>query len=319
MLRFVNLSVVLLLSAAAFAAGKEVASKPASAAPQEIPELLVPRTPKMTAIIKLHHVKPALMAFWLDSKNFVNPEPIADCVTGLPTLQQNPVSSPSPFKNRIAKTELELPQGTDAIVSIEAQSALLVRGTKEAVEEIQQLIALWDVPPKQVQADVTIYQLNRETLEKLGSSDKPVNIENHVFFFKDTDQKIIDAAIAGGQAKTLAMPKLITHNNQGACIELTNTEGEKKQAFGLSMVPTVNGDGTLTVLVQPLVRQSKSMERDAPLLLTEQKVQTIFMVRDGDTVAIALPSKEHQNWLYLITPRLLKEKLAKEQREAPLK
>lgn len=308
MLRFVNLGVVLLLSAAAFAADKDVASKPASAAPQEIPELLVPKMPKVTAIIKLRHISPAQMAYQLDPTN--NQIPANDCLVAIP----GGLSQPS--QSRFAKEAII---GIESLVSIEAQNSLLVRGNRDTVEDLQKIIKTLDVPLQQVQADVTIYRVSSNILETLGPIDKPANIENHVFFFKDTDQKIIDAGIVAGQAKTMAMPKLITHNNQAACIELANTEGEEKQTFGLSLIPTVNGDGTLTVLAQPLVRLSKSTEKDAPPLLTEQKAQTVFMVRDGDTIAIALTSKENQNWLYLITPRLLKEKLAKEQREAPLK
>jgi type II secretory pathway component GspD/PulD (secretin) len=308
MLRFVNLSVVLLLSAAAFAADKEVANKSASAVPQETPELLAPKTPKMTAVIKLQHVKPALMAHWFDPTN--NQIPANDCLVAIP----GGLSQPS--QSQFAK---EAMVGIDSIISIEAQSSLLVRGNRDAVEGLQKIIRTLDAPLQQVQANVTIYQVNREVLEKLGPVEKPTKAAVRVFIFTDAEQKIIDAAIVAGQAKTLAMPKLITHNNQAACIELTNTEREEKQTFGLSLVPTVNGDGTLTVLAQPLVRLSKSTERDASPPFTQQKVQTVFMVRDGNTIAIVLPLKEHQNWLYLITPRLLEEKLTKEQMEAPLK
>lgn len=320
MLRFVTLSLVL-LSAAAFAADNS-ADKSAQSG---IPDLLVQKTPKTTAVIKLHHVEPALMAFWLDPKN--HPAPTNDCLgmfsgrqvparDGVGTLSGQPA---------VAKLQplFESPQGIEELVVMSEQRSLRVRGSVEAIEELKQIIQFADAPLKSVQLDAILYQLSSETLEKLSPADKPANklanTQSRGLFLRNADQKIIDAAIAEGVAKTLAMPKLITRNNETACIESAKADGEASgeasQTFDLSLVPTVNGDGTLTVLAQLFVRQSKSAGKDAVPAETTQTIQTIFIVRDGDTVGITLPAKDkQQSYLCLITPRLIKEKV-----EAPAK
>ncbi len=301
---FASFSLVLLLGAAAFGADAPVAT----VAPQEIPELLPKKTNQTTAVIKLHYVKPTLMVQWLDAKN--HPETMMDCGGIRTTSGVFPKT----------QTIFDLPEGIDNLVAIEQQNSVLAHGTNEAVKQLKQLIALVDQPRKTVELEVALYTTDLETVKKLNSSVvPPASTDKTPLAVSDTavgliflsKKNVFEEAVARGQAQLLKTEKLRALNNLAICSETKFPINDALQlsTFQIKLVLTINGDGTITVLAQPSIQQTKTIENQEAPAYSNSMVNTVFIARDGDTVGLSLGTGQDktQMWLCLITPRLVKE------------
>lgn len=105
---------------------------------QDVP---VPRSQsKQMRKIALRNVKPSVMAWWLDPQN--NPRPGN--------------AAPLPLAPPV---QIAVPEGIDRIVAIDAQGALLVFGTDEAVRELRDTIAFLDRPQRQTEIEGRIISI----------------------------------------------------------------------------------------------------------------------------------------------------------------
>lgn len=301
MKHFVSLGLVLLLGAASLAADKPAV---------DIPEL-IPK-PTNEIVIKLRHVKPSLMVQWIDPKN--HPAPIEDCgpKSSAVSLFQIPAGI-----DKVKVIEFQIPAGIDKVEAIEDQNCLLVCGTKEAVKELKQLVDLLDVPLKELELDVALYKVDADTLNTLNPrsvSASPIALSrpSSAIVVTEREKKILDEAIATGRAQMLKKEKLRTLNNRAVCMEsqLPNSIATLITTFKISLVPTVNGDGTITVLAQPGLNTSQTVENQTVPTTSSKIVQMVFNARDGDTVMLSLsPWKVNpQNYVCVITPRLVRKK-----------
>ena len=117
----------------------------------------------------------------------------------------------------------------------------------------------------------------------------------------------LNAAASEGKAKVLSEPKIATLNNQSANINVTTqipyvtsnvaatgvqtqTVSYVQTGIQLTVTPSINADGRITLLVNPLVSQpsttaSGSTATGAPAIDSRQ-ANTTVLVRDGETIVI---------------------------------
>jgi general secretion pathway protein D len=218
----------------------------------------------------------------------------------------------------------DLPEGIEAMAAVDAQNALLIRGTAAAVEELQSIIDLLDQPLRQVEVEAQFVTLSTGESQRLGidfsASNGPFNLAtntgsvggNFVLGYVGRNfQARLGAALRDTRAKSIAAPRVVAINNLTASIFTTVTTtvlldqaaispGDDNDvvasaqvpfqvttAIGITVTPTINGDGTITVLMQPTVQTQTPPTEEAPVpTVTSQQIQTVAIVNDGDTIAL---------------------------------
>ncbi len=220
----------------------------------------------------------------------------------------------------------DLPEGIEALAAVDAQNALLIRGTAQAVEELQTLIDLLDQPLKQVEVEAQFVTLNTSYNKAFGinfnSSNGPFSASgstvdiggNFVLNYVGRNfSTVLRAALADNRAKLITAPRVVAVNNLTASIFTSQTTTvlipqavvnpgnggggttvatasvpfQVQTQIGISVTPTINGDGTITVLMRPQVQQQSPplVEGGIPDV-TSQTVDTVAIVNDGDTIAL---------------------------------
>jgi len=219
----------------------------------------------------------------------------------------------------------ELPEGIEAMTAVDAQNALLIRGTAAAVEELQSIIDLLDQPLRQVEVEAQFVTLTTSESKSLGinfnAANGPFSVNattgtpagNFVLGYVGRNfQATLGAALNNTRGKTIAAPRVIAINNLTASIftTVTNTVLLNQSAInpgddnsviataqvpfqittsiGISVTPTINGDGTITVLMQPEVSTQNIIEGSTSPIpqVSRQQIQTVAIVNDGDTIAL---------------------------------
>lgn len=231
----------------------------------------------------------------------------------------------------------ELPEGIDSMVAIDAQNSLLVRGTAEAVEELQQLIELIDQPLKQVEIEAQFVTLTNADAKFFGidfsgsalpftitATTNPNNVSGNfnVGIVNRDFQATLNSLVTKSRAKIVTAPRVVAINNltaslqsqtvttvllSQAAINAGNNNNnvvataqvpfQIRTSIGITVAPTINGDGTITVLMVPQVQQQGTPTASNPIpTVSAQTVQTVAIVRDGDTIALGgLRNKSIQN------------------------
>ncbi len=181
------------------------------------------------------------------------------------------------------------------MVAIDAQNVLLVRGTAEAVEELQQLIDLVDQPLKQVEIEAQFVTLTNSNAKFFGldfsGSALPFTISSttnpggvtgntNLGIVNRNFQITLNNLVTQAKAKIVTAPRVVAINNLTASLQsqtittillpqsAINAGGngnnvvataqvpfQIQTSIGLTVTPTINGDGTITVLMQPQVQQ----------------------------------------------------------------
>lgn len=232
----------------------------------------------------------------------------------------------------------ELPEGIDSMVAIDAQNSLLVRGTAEAVEELQQLIELIDQPLRQVEIEAQFVSITSANTKFFGidfsgsalpftlsATTNPNNITGNfnVGVVSRNFQATLNSLVSNNRAKIVTAPRVVAINNltaslqsqtittvllsqaainpgnggNGNVVATAQVPFQVQTSIGITVAPTINGDGTITVLLQPQVQQQGLPTSNNPIpQVTAQTVQTVAIVRDGDTIALGgLRNKRVQN------------------------
>lgn len=228
----------------------------------------------------------------------------------------------------------DLPDGIEAMAAIDAQNALLIRGTAAAVEELQQLIELVDQPLKQVEIEAQFVTLTNSNAKSLGinftASATPFTLDAstgttggnfNIGFVGTNFQATLNSLVSRARAKIVTAPRVVAINNLPASIvsqtrtvvllpqSIVNAGNNNSivttttipiavnTSIGIQVAPTINGDGTITVLMQPQVQQQGTPTASNPFpTVSSQQINTIAIVRDGDTIALGgLRNKSVQN------------------------
>ena len=221
----------------------------------------------------------------------------------------------------------ELPGDIQQIVSVDPQNVLLVAGgSDEDIRRLQELINVLDQPLRQVEIEAQFVELQSQDARTFGIdfstargnfdaattgfAGNPAPGSIAVGFVRDNFVARLNALIANNRAKIINAPRVTAINNLTATLQSTerrsiiltsvsqNIGGQQavgqnllfvSTTTGLTVTPTINGDDTITVLMQPQVStQSPGVgdERGALGTITQRSLETIANVRDGDTIAL---------------------------------
>lgn len=241
---------------------------------------------KRQRLIKIKNVQSALVAYQLDPQH--NARPLAL----------------GPLDKVAAKTDekgtFDLPEGIEQIVSVDPQNVLLVSyqsGNDESIRRLQELIDVLDQPLRQVEIEATVVQVTPEDARDFGIMPSAGNgamrnptevvapLTAQLGYVRNNFAARLNALIADGRAKVIAAPRVTAINNMsatlGAKVEIGPlTDGKRTYNFApsgvdLRITPTINGDDTVTLLIDA-----------ASLLKTKYEATSIVNVRDGDTMAL---------------------------------
>ena len=216
----------------------------------------------------------------------------------------------------------ELPGDIEQIVSVDPQNVLLVAGgSDEDIRRLQELIDVLDQPLRQVEIEAQFVELQSQDARTFGIdfstsrgnfdaattglASSPVQGAFQLGFVRNNFQARLNALIADNRAKVITAPRVTAINNLTASLFSTesrsliltsvsqNIGGQQQQGqqllsintqTGLTVTPTINGDDTVTVLMQP---QVTSQDGTTGLgTITQRTLETIANVRDGDTIAL---------------------------------
>ncbi len=216
----------------------------------------------------------------------------------------------------------DLPGDIEQIVSVDPQNVLLVAGgSDEDIRRLQELIDVLDQPLRQVEIEAQFVELQSQDARTFGIdfstsrgnfdaattgfASAPVPGAFQVGFVRNNFTARLNALIADNKAKVITAPRVTAINNLTATLTSTerrtliltsvaqNIGGGQQQAqrllfidtrTGLTVTPTINGDDTITVLMQP---QVSTQDGTSGLgTVTTRQLETIANVRDGDTIAL---------------------------------
>ncbi|MEX2243641.1 MAG: secretin N-terminal domain-containing protein [Fimbriimonadaceae bacterium] len=219
-----------------------------------------------------------------------------------------------------------VPQGITSVAYDPTDNSLIVRGTDEAIRELEQLIAQFDVAPRQVIIKV-------EFITTSTSLDRALGIDwfyqrGSVFagvrpgtFARAADPIFLNYAtgnistrlrtiLTEGWGRTVTSPLVRTLNNQTATIaniatttifinQVTNGPSgivitpnpvQVSATTFLSVTPRINNDDTITVFLTPQLQGFGQLKRgpDGQEIpdILSQAISVVARVKSGETIAL---------------------------------
>jgi type II secretory pathway component GspD/PulD (secretin) len=183
-----------------------------------------------------------------------------------------------------AQGKISIDENTNSLIVVDYPSVL---------ERIDSIVAQLDIPQNLVEIKVLVIDADNELFDTLGLRTGQVVLPKGQF------EAIVRALSTSRQANTRVQMMVKTLSNHPAQLQVSKDEifgatvtrfydgtqviSPLRQSLGdfLEVLPSVNGDGTITVTIRPT---SSSLGHDgAP---QEKTILTQVVLRDGDTVAI---------------------------------
>ncbi len=203
------------------------------------------------------------------------------------------------------------------------QKAFVVRGTKEEMEAVGQLISNLDRKLPQIMVDAKFVEVNREKVKDLGVKWTVGGKEGGITFGELSlggtleRQSLVEMTIKALETKNLARlvgnPRILTLSGKKAEIKVTDKipyiearstvdeKGQVQYTYGVSekevgvtltVTPVLTADGEVLVHVVPSVSTGKVVEIKAEGLswsvpqTSEKKADTTARLRPGETLVI---------------------------------
>jgi type II secretory pathway component GspD/PulD (secretin) len=262
-------------------------------------------------LIRLKNVAPDVMAYWLDPTHNEMPAQLRS---------SNTVSKVKPA-GLLSAGIFQLPEGVESISPVAPQNALLVLGASRGIDQLQDTINLLDRPLRQIEIETLFIQIAPEDMKAFGLDLNHVDFDDQpksnfqVGFVRGNFQMTLNGLLAKKKAKLLASPRITAVNNQSARIVTSQlrsaTVGYKDQegkfhevvpptsatakpglkigaSFELTVVPTINNDNTITLLLEPkrILQLVGEGEKQTITLDNSEGFEMIANTRGGDTVAL---------------------------------
>lgn len=303
-------------------------ARPQNAQPPMARLQIAPDQRKRMQQIRVRNVPPSLMANWIDPAHHSVPFQFA---------------ASAPFKTPlVSPSALALPAGIDSIVAIDPQNAILVFGTDEGVKEISDTIAFLDRPLRQIELEIRFVQIEPGEIGAFGieTKERDAGKESQIGFVRADYQTTLARLVGEKKAVIISAPRVTAINNLQASVgtfhTLPGTLGLRDETgrftkilpgadrisieTRVNVTPTINNDNTVTVLMSTSSALKIAGKPGQDQVLSPQKggLESIFNVRDGDTVALSgfsqplLPGVEKTaedqapNLLIFVTSRIVR-------------
>jgi len=220
-----------------------------------------------------------------------------------------------------------VPDGIDYIGYDPTDNSLVVKGTDEAIRQLQQNIALFDVAPQQVSVKVEFITTSSSITKALGfdwlyqrggvfTGNRPGSFAragDPIFLNYATGNVTarLRAVLDSGKGITVSAPLLRTLNNQTAIVQQTiettifinqvvNGPGgittvpqpiQYQVNTQLVVRPRINGDGTVTMFLTPQIQDFGQLRRGPDGSEIPDRLSSLLAVvarvKSGETIALA--------------------------------
>lgn len=215
------------------------------------------------------------------------------------------------------------PDGIDAIIPLDQDNSLLVKGEDDAIQELKDLITLVDLPPKQVIIKAEFVEVSTSESRRLGL-DWLLSRPNYLLQtdFRPSGNVIgyvqsgnltanLRAELTTDTGKVVNAPIISTLNNTAATLSVgrqipfyqsVTTVGNTgppvtssqvtyiDASTQLNILPQINGDNSITLIMQPQVQNTAGFVtgpngEQAPII-NQQTLSTARRVANGETIVV---------------------------------
>lgn len=178
-----------------------------------------------------------------------------------------------------------IPKGISAWAADARKNTLSVTGSDEAIDQLKQIVRLLDIPARQVRMTVRLVELDAVTAAALRKHPEVVDRDGvaTVMLAKAEDRKLLNAR------PVVFSTELNVSNNRMLHLRIPGAAAEEAQSA--SLIPRVNGDGSITVIASALL--TKKSDNETPTV--------VFRIASGQSEVVI--DGERRAWL--ITPELL--------------
>lgn len=152
-----------------------------------------------------------------------------------------------------------IPEGIDAWVADARKNTLTLTGSREAREQLKQVVRLLDVPARQVRVSVRLLKLEPAQVAELQARPNRVTTGDVTYLprLDAEDRKSLESRA------TVLTTTLNVANNRTIFLQIPADAGQPLRQAALT--PRVNGDGSVTVIAPGLVLEKP--DRGAQALL----------------------------------------------------
>lgn len=244
-------------------------------------------------------------------------------VPGRPYVPGQTPNTPANTNNSKSSNEDFLwPDGVDQAAPFDLDNSIIVKGDLEGIENFKRIVRLLDVPPKQVLIEAKFVEVKTTdvktfgidwSLERLNESFNTAfgPVGNVVYGFTSGNLTAqLKAQLTQDVGRVINSPIISTINNQNASIQINNRipywtstsyivdnnivnnpiVNWLNVTTYLMVLPRVNGDGTITMSIQPTVSDTgQAVTGPDGTSIPEQRDQTLFTQRrvaDGETIVV---------------------------------
>ena len=219
---------------------------------------------------------------------------------------------------------LSVPDGVESITSYDPQNYLILYGTSEGIAQLKEIIALLDLPIKQVTIEAQFVEILTGLDKRLGITwnftHGPFDVRNDatgtggsisVKWSRGDFQAQLQTLFSENKAKSINSPRVTTMNNNPATLAVSTQfpffiQEPVFDQFGnpslatfpifipvttfLTVIPTINADGTVTVFMIPNVADitgfATGPNGEQVPIVVNRFVQTVLNVKDGETIVM---------------------------------
>lgn len=186
-----------------------------------------------------------------------------------------------------------LPDGIDFLSAYEPDKALIAYGSSEGIAELRRLIALLDFPPQVVTIEVEYFKLKDGAIHHIPAQVEPGDkMSGLIVASAGTDPEAVASVKKTLREESIGLGNsftIKTRNNEPALINVGVYTSKEEAARTMSVLPRVNGDGSITLFFywDRGARTSGNEPHPSAASTTNRRISdggTLFLhVQDADT------------------------------------
>ncbi len=212
----------------------------------------------------------------------------------------------------------DLPAGVTQITALPTTNALAVIATPDGFAQVQEIVALADIAPRQVKMEFALAALTDAQLKAFGIRFDPPAIPASAHA-KATPTGYASAAATAAFLRKLhtrgvsvqSMTLTTTSNVDGSATFTGGTALPQLEGVTFAATPRVGEDGAVTLLLHPQVlgHAASNARRSGTAVATLEEARLMRTVRAGQTVVLTplFPdmAQPNQQFVLFVTPTVL--------------